>query len=163
MRHVSSRSGVAILRTAIHLFLTYLRSDQHRLAQVRSRASAGFWLGGQCPLAAWGEKKLKIWLRNGTFWSIGDLNKYVVSIAPFSTPAFTPHQPPIRKLLFFACFRYLIFHPFSRGSLTPFAPVCGRPWVRLLLFCLSRTVLAKITNFCHRLFVGHCALAFVCK
>jgi len=38
------------------------------------------------------------------------LNKYVVSIAPFSTPAFTP--PTFRKLLFFACIRFLIFHPF---------------------------------------------------
>jgi len=55
------------------------------------------------------------------------LNKYVVSIAPFSTPAFTP--PPFRKLVFFACFRFLIFHPFFQGGeLTPFAPMCERPW-----------------------------------
>jgi len=50
------------------------------------------------------------------------LNKYVVSIAPFSTPVFTP--PPFRKMLFFACFHCLIFHPFSRGSADP---ICGHP------------------------------------
>ena len=32
-----------------------------------TRASAGFWLGGQCSLAAWGKEILKIWLRNGAF------------------------------------------------------------------------------------------------
>ena len=47
------------------------------------------------------------------------LNKYVVSIAPFSTPAFTP--APIQKTALFACFRFLIFIHFSRGQLTPFA------------------------------------------
>jgi len=39
------------------------------------------------------------------------LNKYVVSIAPFP-------QPPFRKLLFFTCFRFLIFIHFLQG-------VCG--------------------------------------
>ena len=30
----------------------------------------------------------------------------------------------------FGFFRFLIFHPFSRGGgqLTPFAPMCGPPW-----------------------------------
>jgi len=52
------------------------------------------------------------------------LNKYVVSIAPFSHRTF-------RKLLFFARFRFLIFYQFFQGDqLTPFAPMCGRPWVR---------------------------------
>jgi len=56
------------------------------------------------------------------------LNKYVVSIAPFSTPAFTPH--PRSENCCFACFRFLIFHPFFKGGqLTPFAPMCGRPWI----------------------------------
>ena len=43
-----------------------------------------------------------------------------------------PPHPPFRKLLFFACFRFLIFHPFFQGGqLTPFAPMYGRPcrWV----------------------------------
>jgi len=53
------------------------------------------------------------------------LNKYVVSIAPFSTPAFTP--PPFRKLLFFTCFRFLIFHPFSRGSADTICPYVRTP------------------------------------
>ena len=51
------------------------------------------------------------------------LNKYVVSIAPFSTPAFTP--TPFTKLLFFACFRLLIFHPFSRGVSWLHLPLCA--------------------------------------
>jgi len=52
------------------------------------------------------------------------LNKYVVSIAPFS-------PPPIQKSALFARFRFLIFYQFFQGDqLTPFAPMCGRPWVR---------------------------------
>jgi len=50
------------------------------------------------------------------------LNKYVVSIYSAVLP------PAFRKLLFFACFRFLIFHPFfQEGQLTPFAPTCGCP------------------------------------
>ena len=31
-------------------------------------------------------------------------------------------------MLSFACFRFLIVHPFfQEGQLTPFAPMCGRP------------------------------------
>ena len=34
--------------------------------------------------------------------------------------------------VFFACFRFLIFHAFSReGQPTPLAPMCGRPWIDL--------------------------------
>ena len=46
------------------------------------------------------------------------LNKYVVSIAPFSTPAFTSTPPLFRKLLFwhvFAFFNFSAIH-FSRGG-----------------------------------------------
>ena len=54
------------------------------------------------------------------------LNKYVVSIAPFSTSAFTRAPPPFSKLLFFACFRFLIFLSiFQSGQLTPFAALCA--------------------------------------
>jgi len=53
------------------------------------------------------------------------LNKYVVSIAPFSTPAFT--STPIQKTALFACFRFLIFHPFSRGSADPICPYVRTP------------------------------------
>ena len=47
------------------------------------------------------------------------LNKYVVSIAPFPTPAFTP----IQKTALFACFRFLIFHPFFQGVSWPHLPL----------------------------------------
>ena len=37
-----------------------------------------------------------------------------------------PHS--IQKTELFACFRFLIFHPFFQGGqLTPFASMCGRP------------------------------------
>ena len=55
------------------------------------------------------------------------LNKYVVSIAPFSTPAFTPQPPPIQKTALFACFHFLIFHHFSRGSADPICPYVQMP------------------------------------
>ena len=33
------------------------------------------------------------------------------------------------KTALFACFRFLIFHPFFQGGqLTPSAPMCGCPW-----------------------------------
>ena len=53
------------------------------------------------------------------------LNKRVVSIAPFSTP-------PFRKLLFSACFRFLIFHPFFQGggSADPICPYVRTPMPR---------------------------------
>jgi len=50
------------------------------------------------------------------------LNKYVVSIKPFSTPACPDCSQNIQKTAFFACFRFLIFHPFFQGvQLAPFA------------------------------------------
>ena len=48
--------------------------------------SAWFWLGGSVPPCSLRQKFfLKIWLRNGAFWSISEC--HVDSIAPFSTPA----------------------------------------------------------------------------
>ena len=66
------------------------------------------------------------------------LNKFVVSIAPFSTPACPDCSHNIawtQKTALFACFRFLIFHPFFPGDqLTPFAPMCGRPCETVLTF-----------------------------
>ena len=54
------------------------------------------------------------------------LNKHVVSIAPFSTPAFTP--TPIQKTAIFCTFAlFSVSSIFPGGQLTPFAPMCGRP------------------------------------
>ena len=59
-------------------------------------------------------------------------NKYVVSIAPFSTPAFTPPPTSIQKTALFCMFSLLICHPFFQGGqLTQSAPMCGRPWLEL--------------------------------
>jgi len=46
------------------------RHNRHG-GRAKSWTSAGFWLGGQCPLSAWGDF-LKIWLRNCAFWSISE-------------------------------------------------------------------------------------------
>ena len=113
----------------------YICSDTHN--NLTPGTSSGFWLGGmgQCTLAAWKYD-------NEMVHSEVYLNKYVVSIAPFSTPACPDCSQNItykhRKLLFFACFRFLIFrflifHPFLQGGqLTPFAPMCGRPCLTLI-------------------------------
>jgi len=51
----------------------------------------------------------------------------VVSIAPFSTPAFTPTpNAPIQKTALFACFGFSLFIHFSRGGSAD--PIC--PYVR---------------------------------
>ena len=65
----------------------------------------------------------------------------MVSIASFSP------LPPFRKLLFSACFRFLIFHPFFQvGQLTPFAPMCGRPCLDVHLMS-SRVIKFNIDPF----------------
>ena len=57
-----------------------------------------------------------------------NLNKNVVSIAQFSTPASTPSPPPFRKLLFFACFRFqFIIHFSTGGSADPICPYVRTP------------------------------------
>ena len=94
-------------------------------------ASAGFWLRGSV---------LPCRLRRRKFGKFGYkmvhskvcLNKCVVSIAPFSYPAFTPPSSPFRKLVFFACFRFLIFHPFSKGSADPVCLYVRTPMVQRL-------------------------------
>jgi len=50
------------------------------------------------------------------------LNKYVVSIAPFSPP------PPIQKTALFS--RFLISYPFSRGSADPICVYVRTPMSR---------------------------------
>jgi len=57
------------------------------------------------------------------------LNKYVVSIAPFSYPTFTPTPHAYSEnwsFCMFSLFNFLSI--FSGGQQTPFAPICGRPW-----------------------------------
>jgi len=95
-------------------------AESTRFRALGPRASAWFWLGG--PLAAWGE--IFCWKFDYEMvHSEVYLNKYVVSIAPFSTPA-------CLKTALFACFRFLIFHPFSRGSAEPICPYVRTPMTR---------------------------------
>jgi len=53
------------------------------------------------------------------------LNKYVVSIVPFSTSACPDCSQNIQKTAIFACFRFLIFHPFLQGVSWPHLPLCA--------------------------------------
>ena len=74
---------------------------------VIARASAGFWFGGSMPSCR---------LRRRNFENL--TIKWCILFA-----------------LFFACFRFLIFHPFFQGGqLTPFAAMCGLPWVVVFIF-----------------------------
>jgi len=56
------------------------------------------------------------------------LNKYVVSIAPFSTPACPNCSQNIQKTALFCMISLFNFSSISSGGqLTQFAPMCGRP------------------------------------
>jgi len=80
---------------------------------TQPRTSAGFWLGGRCPLAAWGEENFE---NLTTKWRI---LKYW-------------------KMLLFAFFACWFFIHFPGGHLTPIVPMCGRPFTRrqfLTFFC----------------------------
>jgi len=49
-------------------------------------------------------------------------------LSPEAKKILSPHlHPPFKKLLFFACFRFLIFHPFSRRSADPICPYVRTP------------------------------------
>jgi len=103
--------------------------------------SAGFWLGGRGvnvplpPEAKFFSRKFDYEMVHSEVY----LNKYVVSIAPFSTltcPDCSQNNnmriimsSEIQKLLFLHCmFSLLKFSSiFPGGQLTPFAPMCGRP------------------------------------
>ena len=85
-----------------------------------------FGKGGQCPLPAWGVELL--WKFDYEMvHSEVYLNKYVVSTAPFSTPACPDCSQNITNIenCFFACFRLLIFHPFFQGVSWPHLPLCA--------------------------------------
>jgi len=95
---------------------TLIGSHTLRVDWYHPGTSAGFWFGVK---TIW---KFDYEMVHSEVY----LNKYVVSIAPFSTPA-CPDALKIshkhRKLFFFACFRFLIFHPFSRGVSWPHLPL----------------------------------------
>ena len=75
------------------------------------------------------------------------LNKYVVSIAPFSTPVCPDYSQKIQKTALFECFRFLIFHPFFQrrgGSADPICPYVWTPMHTTLVF-VSRRAWIEIT------------------
>jgi len=58
----------------------------------------------------------------GTFLGSGQHSAVLYTCLPWLLSKYDKHG----KLLFFACFRFLIFHPFSQGG--QLTPMCGRPW-----------------------------------
>jgi len=113
----------------------------HSVHIALAGTSAGFWLGGRGvnvplpPEAIFFSRKFDYEMVQSEVY----LNKYVVSIAPFSTltcPDCSQNNnmriimsSEIQKLLFLHCmFSLLKFSSiFPGGQLTPFAPMCGRP------------------------------------
>jgi len=82
-------------------------------------------LRGQCPFAA--EKILKIWLRNGAFWSISEYICGQHSAVLYTCLPWCSQN--IQKTAVFSLFNFSsIFHG---GQLTQFAPMCGRPYDRM--------------------------------
>jgi len=57
------------------------------------------------------------------------LNKYVVSIAPFSTSACPDCSQSIQKTALFSCFRFLFIIHFSGGSADPICPYVRAPMI----------------------------------
>ena len=104
---------------------------------TNSGTSAWFWLGGQCPLAAWGKENFE---NLTTKWCI---LKYIW-INMWSASRRFLHLPALIALkiqqINIACFRFLIFHPFfqGRGVSWPFA-IC--PYVRTPMDKLWREVI----------------------
>ena len=83
-----------------------------------AKASAGFWLGGVSASLPPEAKKI------GKFCYKMVLSKvYVVSIAPFSTPAFTPHHSENWSFCMFSLFNFSSV--FFRGVSWPHCPQCA--------------------------------------
>jgi len=80
------------------------------------------------------------------------LNKYVVSNQHSGTVWRSLQLPALialkilRKLLFFACFRFLIFHPFSRGG-GSVDPIVRTPMtVAYMMSCVCLCVCLSVTS-----------------
>ena len=107
---------------------------------LHTRVPAGFLLekvkGDPPPLLPEGKKILKIWPWNGAFW-----NLYVIQAGPqlsYAVPdrirLYVHRVRSQKNCSYFAYFRFLNLHPFSRrGQLTPFAPMCRRPCVGAII------------------------------
>ena len=112
--------------TTLHLDFSYSVISVIYSAPITKstpRSSAGFWSGGpntDAPLPPEAKKILKIWPRNGAFRS------------------------RLLKMLFFSMFSLFNFSSiFPGGQLTPFAPMCGRPWSTLTRDELKSTNVLK--------------------
>ena len=91
------------------------------------------------------------------------LNKYyVVSIAPLSTTACPDYSQNIHKTAFFACSRFLIFHPFFQGwgSVDPICPYVRTPVIHGINFFHSESSIGSDltelwSRVCGRTFLAH--------
>ena len=85
--------------------------------------------GFNAPLPPETKKLLKIWLRNGAFWSIseyicGQHTAVLYTCLPWLLSKYSIN-------VIFACFRFLIFHQFFQGGVSwPHLPLCADAHVR---------------------------------
>ena len=94
--------------------------------------SAGFWLGGSMPPCRLWRRKFRKFDYEMVHSEVY-LNKYVVSITPFSTSACPDCSQDIQKTALFCMFSLYNFSSiFPGGQLTPFVSMCGRPCDHLL-------------------------------
>ena len=93
-------------------FVRYSRASERFTSH--SGGSTGFWLRGSMPPCRLRRRKFCKFDYETVHFGVY-LNKYTVSVAPFSTPACPDCSQNIYKTAFFACFRFLIFIHFFRG------------------------------------------------
>jgi len=98
--------------------------------------STGFWLGGSMPPCRLRRRKFCKFDYETVHFGVY-LNKYTVSVAPFSTPACPDCSQNIYKTAFFCMFSLFNFHPFFSGGSAD--PICPRtPFVRTPMVRLQR-------------------------
>jgi len=129
-----------------------LRTDGAVMMSATSRhcteTSAGFWLRGSMTPCRLRLRKFDYEMVRSEIY----LNKYVVSIAPFSTPACPDCSQNITLTLkncsFLHVFVFLIFHPFFQGAADPICPYVRAPvytalpvlFIAVLLYCRCDTI-----------------------
>ena len=112
------------------------------------RVSAGFWLGRSMPPCRL--KRRKFWKSDYKMvQSEVYLNKYVVSIVPFSTPAFTPNSENC-SFCIFSLFNLSSIFP-GGSQLTLFAPMCGRHYIPKTPLALASFKSRLVLHFWYRL------------
>ena len=77
------------------------------------------------------------------------LNKYVVSIAPFSKPACPDCSQNIQNTAVFCMFSLFTFHPFFRGVSWPHLPLCADAHACVICYCYHHSTLQMSVHALH--------------